>query len=74
MAKTFDPIDKRRLDKTKGICGKLSLALTFLVNSWYFGKISRQDATDLLMSEKDGGVFLVRDSSSIPGDYVLCVK
>ncbi|CAG7819886.1 unnamed protein product [Allacma fusca] len=42
--------------------------------SWYFGRITRQDATDLLMSEKDGGVFLVRDSSSIPGDYVLCVK
>ncbi|OXA44014.1 adapter molecule Crk [Folsomia candida] len=41
---------------------------------WYFGPISRQDATDLLMSEGDGGVFLVRDSSSIPGDYVLCVK
>ncbi|CAL8109880.1 unnamed protein product [Orchesella dallaii] len=42
--------------------------------SWYFGPISRQDATDLLMAERDGGVFLVRDSSSIPGDYVLCVK
>jgi len=42
--------------------------------SWYFGRISRQDATDLLMSESSGGVFLVRDSSSIPGDYVLCVK
>lgn len=44
------------------------------MNSWYFGPISRQDATDLLMQERDGGVFLVRDSSSIPGEYVLCVK
>lgn len=42
--------------------------------SWYFGQMSRQDATDLLMSEKEGGVFLIRDSRSILGDYVLCVR
>ena len=36
--------------------------------------MSRQDATDLLMSEREGGVFLVRDSATIDGDYVLCVK
>lgn len=43
-------------------------------NSWYVGAMSRQDATDLLMQERDSGVFLVRDSNSIVGDYVLCVK
>jgi len=43
-------------------------------SSWYFGAMSRQDATDLLMAEREGGVFLVRDSTSIVGDYVLCVK
>lgn len=43
-------------------------------DSWYFGPMSRQDATDLLMSEKEGGVFLVRDSASIRGDFVLCVR
>lgn len=42
--------------------------------SWYFGQMSRQDATDLLMGERDGGVFLVRDSTTILGDYVLCVR
>ncbi|XP_046384430.1 adapter molecule Crk [Ischnura elegans] len=41
--------------------------------SWYFGPMSRQDATDLLLTE-EGGVFLVRDSTTIHGDYVLCVK
>lgn len=41
---------------------------------WYFGPMRRQDATDLLMGEKEGGVFLIRDSSSIIGDYVLCVR
>ncbi|XP_014609126.1 PREDICTED: adapter molecule Crk [Polistes canadensis] len=42
--------------------------------SWYFGAMSRQDASDLLMGEKEGGVFLVRDSTSIHGDFVLCVR
>ena len=36
--------------------------------------MSRQDATDLLMTEREGGVFLVRDSATIQGDYVLCVR
>ncbi|XP_043801185.1 adapter molecule Crk isoform X2 [Apis laboriosa] len=27
-------------------------------SSWYFGAMSRQDASDLLMGEKEGGVFL----------------
>uniref|UniRef100_A0A0K8TKN9 Putative crk family adapter n=1 Tax=Tabanus bromius TaxID=304241 RepID=A0A0K8TKN9_TABBR len=43
-------------------------------DSWYFGSMSRQDATELLMNERERGVFLVRDSSTIKGDYVLCVR
>lgn len=43
-------------------------------NSWYFGAMSRQDANELLIQERDNGVFLVRDSNTITGDYVLCVK
>ena len=34
----------------------------------------RDDATKMLMNEREGGVFLVRDSKSIVGDYVLSVK
>uniref|UniRef100_A0A1B0AJJ2 SH2 domain-containing protein n=1 Tax=Glossina pallidipes TaxID=7398 RepID=A0A1B0AJJ2_GLOPL len=40
-------------------------------DSWYFGPLSRQDATKILMNERERGVFLVRDSNSIIGDYVL---
>ncbi|XP_044256773.1 adapter molecule Crk [Tribolium madens] len=43
-------------------------------DSWYFGPISRKEATDLLMAERGGGVFLVRDSATCVGDFVLCVK
>lgn len=42
--------------------------------SWYFGAMSRAEAADILMAEKEGGVFLVRDSATIQGDYVLCVR
>lgn len=49
------------------------MILTYF-SSWYFGSMSRQDATDLLMGEREGGVFLVRDSNTIIGDYVLCVR
>ncbi|KAH8389053.1 hypothetical protein KR215_004679, partial [Drosophila sulfurigaster] len=42
--------------------------------SWYFGSMSRQEATEVLMNERERGVFLVRDSNSIEGDYVLCVR
>ena len=41
--------------------------------SWYFGAMSRQDATDLLMGEREGGVFLVRDSATIQVRGVVVV-
>lgn len=45
-----------------------------LTASWYFGSMSRQDATEVLMNERERGVFLVRDSNTIEGDFVLCVR
>ncbi|KAK7098555.1 adapter molecule Crk-like isoform X2 [Littorina saxatilis] len=42
--------------------------------SWYFGPLSREETNDILQSKKDSGIFLVRDSQSIRGDFVLCVK
>lgn len=43
-------------------------------SAWYFGQLTRQEANELLMQERDVGVFLVRDSNTSAGDYVLCVK
>ncbi|KAG8181562.1 hypothetical protein JTE90_017312 [Oedothorax gibbosus] len=42
--------------------------------SWYFGPLTRQEATDILLGELETGVFLVRNSSSHQGDLVLCVR
>ncbi|KAM3957191.1 crk proto-oncogene, adaptor protein [Aphomia sociella] len=42
--------------------------------SWYFRDMSRAEASRLLLSESESGVFLVRDSKTIQGDYVLCVR
>ena len=46
----------------------------FVFNSWYFGPMAREEANALLEKDGTSGVFLVRDSSTIKGDYVLCVK
>lgn len=43
-------------------------------NSWYFGLVSREETNNILQAERDSGVFLVRDSTSIKGDFVVCVK
>ncbi|XP_053618702.1 adapter molecule Crk [Plodia interpunctella] len=44
------------------------------MSSWYFSDMSRAEATKLLLNETESGVFLVRDSKTIQGDYVLCVR
>jgi len=63
---------------TRADCGRqkrwIFMNLFSLSSSWYFGAMTRQESTDLLMAEKEGGVFLVRDSATIQGDYVLCVR
>ncbi|XP_013789102.1 adapter molecule Crk-like [Limulus polyphemus] len=43
-------------------------------NSWFVGPMTRQEATDLLMAENEAGIFIVRNSSTIQGDLVLCVR
>ncbi|KAK2705363.1 hypothetical protein QYM36_017408 [Artemia franciscana] len=39
---------------------------------WFHGKISRDQAEQLLFPREDG-LFLVRESTNFPGDYTLCV-
>lgn len=70
----FSSLCGRYVSSRRCCCCLLSLSMTIGVCSWYFGPMSRQDATDLLMAEREGGVFLVRDSTTIMGDYVLCVR
>ncbi|XP_067866912.1 adapter molecule crk [Heterodontus francisci] len=41
--------------------------------SWYFGPMRRDQAVSLLLGQKHG-TFLVRDSRTSPGDYVLSVS
>ncbi|XP_055513734.1 adapter molecule crk [Leucoraja erinacea] len=41
--------------------------------SWYFGSMRRDEAVSLLQGQRHG-TFLVRDSRTIPGDYVLSVS
>ncbi|XP_041975466.1 tyrosine-protein kinase Shark [Aricia agestis] len=41
--------------------------------NWFHGKISRETAERLLKEEGEDGVFLVRESNTSPGDFVLSV-
>eukprot|EP00055_Hartaetosiga_balthica_P005302 m.15374 g.15374 ORF g.15374 m.15374 type:complete len:458 (-) comp4463_c0_seq2:950-2323(-) len=42
---------------------------------WFHGKIPRDEATKMLQSPKViDGQYLVRESTSFPGDYTLCVR
>uniref|UniRef100_UPI00398F217E adapter molecule crk n=1 Tax=Pristiophorus japonicus TaxID=55135 RepID=UPI00398F217E len=41
--------------------------------SWYFGRLRRDEAVARLQGQRHG-TFLVRDSCTIPGDYVLSVS
>ncbi|XP_060576081.1 adapter molecule Crk-like, partial [Ruditapes philippinarum] len=42
--------------------------------SWYFGPLSREETNEILDNVHTNGVFLVRESQSIKGDFVLCVR
>lgn len=43
-------------------------------SSWFFGALSREESTDILMNEQQIGSFLIRNSKTIIGDVVLCVR
>ena len=50
-----------------------SLNLTLMVIfRWFHGKITRQQAEELLKPRKDG-LFLLRESRNYPGDCTMCV-
>ncbi len=52
-----------------------SASFSFVIgwHRWFHGRITRQQAEDLLQPPSDG-LFVVRESTSFPGDYTLCVS
>ncbi|XP_041359869.1 tyrosine-protein kinase SRK3-like isoform X2 [Gigantopelta aegis] len=52
----------------------VALENTIESQDWYFGKITRKEAERLLKEPSlSAGVYLVRESETCPGVYVLCV-
>ena len=43
-------------------------------NEWYYGRITRAKAEDILGGQPHDGAFLIRDSESTPGCFTLSVK
>lgn len=48
--------------------------LTFLSARWFHGHLSGREAEKLLTEKGKNGSFLVRESQSHPGDFVLSVR
>lgn len=48
-------------------------SLPFVPLRWYHGHLSGQNAEKLLCAREESGTFLVRESLSKPGDFVLSV-
>lgn len=44
------------------------------LHRWFFGKIPRAKAEEMLGKQRHDGAFLIRESESAPGDFSLSVK
>ena len=55
------------------ITSNYTIYFIVLFISWYFGQLSRSETNDLL-HDQESGTFLVRDSATLKGDFVLCVR
>lgn len=51
-----------------------SLTGTFFYCRWFHGHLSGKDAEKLILDRGKNGSFLVRESQSKPGDFVLSVR
>ncbi|XP_071814565.1 growth factor receptor-bound protein 2-like isoform X1 [Apostichopus japonicus] len=63
---------KAELDGKEGFIPKNYVQLK--PHDWFFGKISRKRAEDMLLQELHNGAFLMRESESCQGDFSLSVK
>lgn len=63
-----DVMDNEKLSPTLNKKAEVKLSAM----PWFHGKISR-DRAEQLLSPKQDGLFLVRESTNFPGDYTLCV-
>lgn len=56
-----------------GVRNDIIFILTHLCTRWYHGRIDRA-TTDTILAGKKPGLFLLRDSATCPGDFVLSVR
>jgi tyrosine-protein phosphatase non-receptor type 11 len=48
--------------------------MNFYLYRWFHGHLSGKEAEKLILEKGKNGSFLVRESQSKPGDYVLSVR
>jgi hypothetical protein len=73
----MDPDLLQRIHKTneayKREVGAAMASPPWTREQWYHGRIDRA-TTDMILAGKKPGLFLIRDSATCPGDYVLSVS
>ncbi|CAG4984327.1 unnamed protein product [Parnassius apollo] len=50
------------------------LSKAFMLKKWFHGIMSAKEAENLIMAKGRNGSFLVRESQTHPGEYVLSVR
>lgn len=65
--------------QVSGLCKKqtysvLTCSHFSTYSRWFFGKIPRAKAEEMLNKQRKDGAFLIRESESAPGDFSLSVK
>ena len=54
--------------------GDTTVLLTYFVVRWFHGHMSGKEAETMMLDKGKNGSFLVRESQSKPGDFVLTVR
>lgn len=70
----MDPVDAGRRLWVSSVDAYLYLFSASSSSRWFFGKIPRAKAEEMLNKQRHDGVFLIRESESAPGDFSLSVK
>lgn len=60
--------------KSSLVCVELLFWWNVLISSWFHGHLSGKEAEKLILERGKNGSFLVRESQSKPGDFVLSVR
>lgn len=73
LSRKFMFVSNQNVELSFILCFLFSFFFFIVISRWYHGHLSGRDADKLLTDKGKPGSFLVRESQSKPGDFVLSV-